>query len=82
MSRIVQAKQPSEFRARDIANIVNALARVGVWDEALFRKLSAVVRGMSAEQVPLCVAACVAAWIACVCIYEYMYMFLNMYIYV
>jgi len=58
MSRIAQAKLPSEFRARDIANIVNALARVGVWDESLFRKLSTVVRGMSEEQVPLRVAAC------------------------
>ncbi len=36
-----------EFRARDIANIVNALARVGVWDENLFRKMSTIVRGMT-----------------------------------
>jgi hypothetical protein len=40
-----------EFRARDIANIVNALARVGVWDENLFRKMSTIVRGMTGTSV-------------------------------
>lgn len=53
MSRVAQEKDSSEFRARDIANIVNALARVGVWDEALFRKMSTVVRGKSAADLPL-----------------------------
>jgi hypothetical protein len=53
LSRIAQDKDAAEFRARDVANIVNALARVGVWDEVLFRKMSTVVRGMSAKELPL-----------------------------
>jgi len=53
LSRTARAKEANEFRARDIAKIVNALARVGVWDESLFRKMSTVVRGMSADSLPL-----------------------------
>jgi hypothetical protein len=39
-------------QSRHIANILNAFARSHVWDEALFRRLSTIVRTMQPVATP------------------------------
>ena len=53
MARLALLKSDSELTARNVASIVNAFARAGVWDERIFKKMSSSLRRMPKESVEM-----------------------------
>ena len=51
MARIALLKNDDELTARNVAEIVNAFARGGVWDERLFKRMSAALRSMPPSSI-------------------------------
>jgi hypothetical protein len=53
MARLALLKSDSELTARNVASIVNAFARAGIWDERIFKRMSASLRRMPKDGIEL-----------------------------
>eukprot|EP00281_Chroomonas_sp_CCMP1168_P018610 CAMPEP_0206223258 /NCGR_PEP_ID=MMETSP0047_2-20121206/6392_1 /ASSEMBLY_ACC=CAM_ASM_000192 /TAXON_ID=195065 /ORGANISM="Chroomonas mesostigmatica_cf, Strain CCMP1168" /LENGTH=152 /DNA_ID=CAMNT_0053646127 /DNA_START=18 /DNA_END=473 /DNA_ORIENTATION=- len=53
MARLSLLKTDDELSPRVVASIVNAFARVGVWDERIFKRMSLAIRNKRPGEVSL-----------------------------